>query len=203
MKISIAAGPKQPRRSATTLMPFAAQPLPRPARLALALLGVCAALLYATCARADDAAEVRALVARGELVAALSRVEKATTASPRDVQLRFLQGVVLMDLKRDDEALAHFTRMAQDYPELPDPYNNIALLHARAARLEQARQALETALRNDPTHRTARANLGQVHLMLAVHAWELAAAGGPADGTLQRKLDAARTLLAQGAPAAR
>lgn len=191
------------RRALPHPMPFTAHSLPRPARLALALLGLCAALLCTTRTHADEAAEVRALVARGDLFAALARVEKATTASPRDVQLRFLQGVVLMDLKRDEEALAHFTRMAQDYPELPDPYNNIALLHARAARLEQARQALETALRNDPTHRTARANLGQVHLMLAVQAWELAAAGGPADGTLQRKLDAARTLVAQGAPAAR
>ena len=102
-----------------------------------------------------------------------------------------------MDLQRDDDAMAHFTLMAQDFPELPDPYNNIALLHARASRLEQARQALETALRNDPTHRTARANLGQVHLMLAVQAWELAAAGGSLDSPLRRKLEAARTLLSQ------
>ena len=203
MKFSIAAGPKQTARRDTAMMPIVAALFAMPARRALAFLAVCVGLLSSAGVHADEAAEVRALVSRGDLVNALARVERAAAASPRDVQLRFLQGVVLMDLRRDDEALAHFTRMTQDYPELPDPYNNIALLQARGGRLEQARQALDAALRNDPTHRTARANLGQVHLMLAVQAWELATAGGPVDSTLQRKLEAARTLLAQGTPGGR
>ncbi len=154
-------------------------------------------------ARADEAAEVRALLARGDGAAALQRVARAVAASPRDVQLRFLHGVVLMDTGHDDEALAHFVRMTQDYPELPDPHNNIALLQVRAGRLEQARQALETALRNDPTHRTARANLGEVHLMLAAEAWALAAAGGPVDAALLRRLQAVRALLATAPSAGR
>ena len=70
-----------------------------------------------------------------------------------------------------------------------------ALLQARGGRLEQARQALDAALRNDPTHRTARANLGQVHLMLAVQAWELVAAEGAPDDALMRRLVAVRALL--------
>lgn len=168
------------------------------ARLAAAPVLLC---LAATVAQADDDAEVRALLARGEAAAALQRVEIAVAARPRDVPLRFLQGVVLLDLQRDAAALAHFTAMTQDYPELPDPYNNIALLHARAGRLELARQALESALRNDPGHRTARINLGEVHLMLAAQAWELASASGPVDVALLRRLEGVRALLA-AAPAA-
>jgi len=167
------------------------------ARLGAGLALLC---LAAASAFADDAADVRALLARGEATAALQRVESALAARPRDVALRFLQGVVLLDLQRDDAALAHFTAMTQDYPELPDPYNNIALLHARAGRLELARQALETALRNDPGHRTARSNLGEVHLMLAAQAWELASATGPVDVVLLRRLEGVRALLA-AAPA--
>ena len=154
------------------------------------------ALLCAAPAWADDVAEVRAMLARGDAEAALQRAQAAAAAQPRDAQLRFLQAVALMDLKRDDEALALFTRLSQDYPELPDPQNNIALLHARAGRLEPARQALETALRNDPSHRLARTNLGQVYLMLAVQAWEQAAVGGPLEPALQRRLEAVRALLA-------
>lgn len=156
------------------------------------------ALLFASAgpAVADTAAEVRALLSRGDLNGALQLAESAAKAKPNDPQLRFLQGVVLMDLQRDDAAMDLFTRLTQEFPELPDPYNNIALLHARAGRLEQARQALETALRNDPGHRTARVNLGQVHLMLAVQAWEMAAAAGPLDPPVQRLLEGARTLLA-------
>ncbi|MBK6471101.1 MAG: hypothetical protein IPF94_10265 [Betaproteobacteria bacterium] len=158
------------------------------------------AFLCAGGALADEAGEIKALLARGEGAAALARAERATSAQPRDVTLRFLHGVVLMDLQRDDAALAHFAAITQDYPELPDPYNNIALLHARAGRLEAARQALESALRNDPGHRIARTNLGEVHLMLAAQAWELAAAGAPLEAPLQRRLDAVRALLA-AAPA--
>jgi tetratricopeptide (TPR) repeat protein len=160
-----------------------------------ATLALAAALFASPLAQADDFGELRALLARGDAATALPRLQQASAADPRDVQMRFLLGVALMDLQRDDEALDHFGRMAQDYPELPDPQNNIALLHARAGRLEPARQALETALRNDPTHRAARTNLGQVHLLLAVQAWELAAAEGPLDTALLRRLEAVRALL--------
>lgn len=169
----------------------------------LCLFSFALALLAAAPVRADEASEIRVLISRGELPAALASAEKAVAAHPRDAQARFLHGVVLMDLQRDAAALAAFTQLAQEYPELPDPYNNIALLHARAGRLELAQQALETALRNDPGHRTARANLGKVHLMLAVKAWETAAAAGPIDPPLQRQLAGARALLASPALAPR
>ena len=149
--------------------------------------------------RADEAADVKSLIARGDLPAALARAEAASAAKPRDAQLRFLQGVVLMDLQRDEAALTVFTQLTQEYPELPDPYNNIALLQVRAGQLELAQQSLESALRGDPNHRTARANLGQVHLMLAAKAWEMAAAKGPIDPSLQRRLDAVRGLLSSPA----
>jgi Flp pilus assembly protein TadD len=172
----------------------------QPARLAAVLASVFAC---AGGAGADEAAEVRALLAQGDGAAALLHAERAAAARPRDVALRFLHGVVLMDLRLDDAALAHFTAMTQDYPELPDPYNNIALLQVRAGRLEPARQALESALRNDPGHRIARTNLGEVHLMLAVRAWEVATATGPVDAALQRRLEGVRALLAAAPSAGR
>ena len=173
------------------------------------LLPLCllAAALAAGPATADVLSDVQTLMARGDLPAALRTADAAAKANPRDAQARFLHAVVLMELQRQDEALAAFMQFSQEYPELPEPYNNIALLHVRAGRLELARQALETALRNDPGHRAARANLGEVYLMLAVQAWEHAASTGPLDPRLMRKLDAARSLVATGAvtaiPAAR
>jgi tetratricopeptide (TPR) repeat protein len=161
----------------------------------------------AQAAWAASSAEVLAvqdLLARGQAQAALQRMEARPASNPaastnpgsEDAELRFLRGVALMDLQRNDDALQWFERMTQDHPELPDPFNNIALLHVRAGRLEPARQALEAALRNDPSFRVARANLGLVHLMLAVQAWEQALAGGPIDPQLSRRLEGARALLA-------
>jgi hypothetical protein len=72
-------------------------------------------------------------------------------------------------------------------------------LHARAGRLELARQALQSALLSDPKHRAARINLGQVHLLLAAQAWEQAATASPSDLALQRKLQGLRALLASDA----
>jgi tetratricopeptide (TPR) repeat protein len=106
--------------------------------------------------------------------------------------------VVLMDLSNDQQALALFTQLAQEHPDLPDPYNNIGLLQARAGRLDEALAALQDALRSDPSHRTARANLGQVYLMLAVSTWDLLAQSGPVDPALLRRLEAARSLAAGG-----
>ncbi len=163
-----------------------------PLRLVLAA----ALLAAASLVRADDLADVRKLVAAGDLPKALERARQSP--EPRPAALRFQEGVILMDLRRDAEALAQFRRLTEDYPELPDPYNNIALIEARAGRLEEARLALETALRNDPSHVLARANLGEIHLRLAAAAFERAASEAPADAALQRRLRQVRDLLAAG-----
>ena len=170
----------------------------------LLLTGCLLAALFASRpAFADLVSDVHGLLAKGDLVAALRVADAAVQSNPRDAQPRFLRAVVLMDLQRFDDALAAFTQLSQEYPELPEPFNNIALLQVRAGRLELARQALETALRNDPGHRAARRNLGEVHLMLAVQAWQQAASGAPLDPRLQRKLDAARALIGGAAAPSR
>lgn len=162
-----------------------------------------AVLLGARPACADLVTEVHTLMAKGDHAGALRSAEAAVAANPRDAQSRFLHALVLMDLQRDAQALSAFMQLSQEYPELPEPFNNIALLHARAGRLELARQALEAALRNDPGHRTARLNLGDVHLLLAVQAWEQAASGAALDPRRVRRLEAARALVAATAPASR
>jgi len=165
----------------------------RPVRLTLS--GLILALGSAS-VHADALSELRARVLRGDLSGALETAQKAAAADPRDAQARFAVGVVLMDLQRNAEALAQFTRLSQEFPELPDPYNNIALLHVRGNDLGSARMALETALRNDPSHRVARTNLGEVYLLLAQQTWEQLAAQAPLEAALQRRLQGVRSLLA-------
>lgn len=162
-------------------------PMLRPLIAALAL---CAATL----AHADDATEAQRLLQGGHPDAALARAEASLAQRPNDATLRFTRAVALMDLGRDAEALDAFQRMTQDYPELPEPYNNLGLLYARGGRLDEARVALETALRNDPSHRVARRNLGDVLLRLALQAWEAADAAQPGDPELQRRIRVGREL---------
>ena len=168
----------------------------------------CAALLMAFSlalhpAAADVVTDARTLAASGDIPAAVRKVERALEVKPRDVQLRFLLGVLLMDSQRDDAAMTAFLQLSQEYPELPDPYNNMALLHARAGRLEAALVAVQEALRAEPSHRTAQANLGQLHMMLAIKAWESLALAGPVEPALRRRLEGARSLLMPAPVAAR
>jgi Flp pilus assembly protein TadD len=196
MEISIAAALRRAarpavHRTARTRHPILPMLSPRTRWIAPLLL----ACGMAVAAQAAELDEARDRLARGDTAGALQRLEQGLAREPGNAQLRFLQGVTLMDLGRDVQALEVFRQLHQAYPELPEPLNNIGLLQARAGQLDSARQSLQDALRADPQHRAARANLGQVYLMLAVQAWELATAGLP-DAAVLRRLEGARALLA-------
>ena len=161
------------------------------------MLLVAAALLAATPLRADELQDIDKLYRAGDVQQALLKADEAIAAQPRAAQFRFLKGVILSDLKRNAQAIEVFTALTQDFPELPDPYNNLAVLYAAEGQLHSALAALQTALRNDPNHRAARENLGDVHLALAVQAWTEAQAGSKGDDAgLQRKLKLAREIQA-------
>jgi tetratricopeptide (TPR) repeat protein len=88
-----------------------------------------------------------------------------------------------MELGEREKARAIFTRLTQDFPDLADPYNNLAVLHAAAGELDEAQAALEQALRLQPEHAQAQENLGDVLLRLALRAYQRAqkAAVAPTD----------------------
>lgn len=179
-----------------------AQGTPAAASAATSAATSAVAMAAAPAAPVPDAATVARVQAQietqlrgGEAAAALALAERAVALLPQHAALQFLRGVALMDLGRDAQALAHFQWFSANWPELPDPLNNIALLHARAGRLEQALQALQDALRADPAHHAARVNLGHVHLALAVRAWETAAVSAALEPVLAQRLQAARDLL--------
>jgi tetratricopeptide (TPR) repeat protein len=108
---------------------------------------------------------------------------------------------MLIDLKRPDEALQVFTALTQDYPELADPYNNLAVLYASQGQLHNALAALQSALRNDPHHRAALENQGDIYLSLAQQSWAVAQSESKGDDeALVRKLRLAREILPESAP---
>jgi tetratricopeptide (TPR) repeat protein len=158
-------------------------------------LVLAAACLASAPLRADEYAEIEKLYRAGDLQQSLRRADEVIAAQPRAAQVRFLKGVMLTDMKRNAQAIEVFTALTQDFPELPDPYNNLAVLYAADGQLPSALVALQTALRNDPTHRAARENLGDVHLALAMQAWTAAQAGAKGDDAgLRRKLQLAREI---------
>jgi Flp pilus assembly protein TadD len=159
--------------------------------------------LVSAATRADTAQELEKLHKSGQTDQALRQADALIAAQPRDAAVRFQKGVMLADLQRRDEAIVVYVSLTEDFPELPDPYNNLAVLYAATGQLESALNALRSALRNDPKHGAALENLGDVHLALAMQAWSTAEVSSKDDTTaLQRKLRLAREMMRLSSPQA-
>lgn len=168
----------------------------------LCCLSAAAALLGASMAahaQADDYREVNQLVRAGKLPEALTKADQYLAAKPRDPQMRFLKGVVQSELGKPTDAIATFTKLTEDFPELPEPYNNLAVLHAGQSQFDKARAALEMAIRTNPSYATAHENLGDVYAKLASQAYSKALQLDSSNAAVQPKLALIRELFAPNA----
>ncbi|MDH4416149.1 MAG: tetratricopeptide repeat protein [Acidovorax sp.] len=132
------------------------------------------ALLGTGVAHAEDYSEITQLLKTGKAAEALVKADQRLAATPRDPQLRFLRGVAQADSGKQGEAITTFTKLTEEYPELPEPYNNLAVLYANQNQLDKARTALEMAIRTNPSYATAHENLGDIYAKLASQAYNKA-----------------------------
>jgi tetratricopeptide (TPR) repeat protein len=140
---------------------------------ALRLLTLAAAC-FGTVAHADEYGDVSQLLRAGKLPEALVKADAYLATKPTDPQMRFLKGVIQRNSGKQSEAIATFTKLTEDYPELPEPYNNLAVLYAGQNQYDKARAALEMAIRTNPSYATAHENLGDVYARLASQAYNKA-----------------------------
>ncbi|MCF8169061.1 MAG: tetratricopeptide repeat protein [Rhodoferax sp.] len=171
---------------------------PFPVLPALRLLALAASMTVAF-AHADEYSEVSQLVRAGKLSEALNKVDQHLASKPRDPQMRFLKGVIQRDNGKTSDAIATFTRLTEDYPELPEPYNNLAVLYAGQSQFDKARTALEMAIRTNPSYATAHENLGDVYAKLASQAYTKALQLDTANQAVAPKLALIRELFSPGA----
>lgn len=160
--------------------------------------GLFGALLFALsvgAVRADLLQEASRLMKQGQLGAALEKTDQALSAKPKDAQARFLKGLILTEMNRHNEAIAVFTKLTEDYPELPEPYNNLAVLYAQQRQFEKAKNALEMAIRTHPSYATAHENLGDIYARMASQAYDKALQIDSSNTTAQSKLAMIRELM--------
>jgi Flp pilus assembly protein TadD len=119
-------------------------------------------------------AQVQRLIGAEQFDQALVVADDWLQNQPRDPQMRLLKGVIQSQTQQTQAALDTLTAITQEFPELPEPYNNLAVLHAQAGELQEARVALEMALRINPAYSTAHRNLGDVYVQLALQAYQQA-----------------------------
>lgn len=159
----------------------------RPTVLA-SLLALSLGLMSTGPARADEVSEVQAILAAGKAAEGLKKVDQLLAAKPEDPRLRLQRGIALSLLNRNAEAIGVFQKLIETHPELPGPYNNLAVLYGNQGEYEKARQALELAIRTNPAYATAFQNLGDVYARLAGQAYKKALALDKNDGVLPLKL---------------
>lgn len=120
----------------------------------------------------DGFSEARRLLKQGQPAEALEQVNSYLVGKPRDAQARFLKGVILTELNNPGDAIQVFSALTQDFPELPEPYNNLAVLYASQGQYEKAKTSLELAVRSHPGYATAHENLGDIYAQLALREYE-------------------------------
>jgi len=160
----------------------------------LATVAACV-FLVSTLALADEVQEINQQFRKGDLAGALDRANRYLAKTPMDAQARFLKGLILADQGKTNDAIAVFTGLTEDYPELPEPYNNLAVLYASQNKYEAAKNALEMAIRAHPNYATAHENLGDIYAKLASIAYDKALALDSKNASVQAKLMLMRSLI--------
>ena len=152
-------------------------------------------------ARADELQDINKLYKQGQNDKALERLESYLTSRPKDAQGpkiaqgRFLKGLILAEQGKNAEAIQIFTRLTEEYPELPEPYNNLAVLYASQGQHDKARQALEMAISTHPSYATAHENLGDIYAKMASQAYDKALQLDKGNVTAQTKLTLLKELF--------
>jgi len=155
--------------------------------------------------------EAQALIGKGQFEQALSRLDSHLRSAPQDAEARFTRGLVLVRLNRNDDAAKAFAELTRDYPQLPEPYNNLAVIYAQQGDYDKARDALEAALATHPSYPVAHENLGDIYAALAAAAYNRALSLDPTNAAVKAKLglitqldslaDSGATIAARSEPA--
>jgi tetratricopeptide (TPR) repeat protein len=161
-------------------------PMPVVIRITLLLAG----LLIAPClgAQSDDYQDASRLFRSGQHAQALARVDGFLKSHPKDARARFLKGLILTEQNKPTDAIDIFTGLVEEYPELPEPYNNLAVLYASQGQYDMARTALEMSVRTHPGYATAYENLGDIYAKMASQAYDRALQLDKSNSAAQTKL---------------
>ena len=145
----------------------------------------------------DFTTRVEKLIRDGRAADALELADLGLARNARNVQLRFERTVALERLGRTEDAARDLKSMIAQYPELPEPYNNLAAIEAGLGNYEEALTLLKDVLRINPNFALARKNLGDVYIAFALESYESAAPAFEKNDEVQQRLRTLRRLAGQ------
>src|SRR6188508_821605 len=167
-------------------------------RIAVLVLTAGLALSTSAWAQSDPLQDANQLFRQGQFDRAMERVNGYLASRPKDARGRFLKGLILTEQNKPNDAIKVFTDLSQDYPELPEPYNNLAVLYASQGQYDKARGMLEISIRTHPSYATAYENLGDVYAKMASQAYDKALQLDKSNTAAQTKLKMINELVSSG-----
>jgi tetratricopeptide (TPR) repeat protein len=133
----------------------------------------CLLVLSSVAASAADVySDVNRMIGAGQWPAALNEAQLHLKTYPNDPQMRLLLSRIQDGQGQTEAATATLQALTLSYPELPEPHNNLAVLLARQNRLDEALLALQAAVRSRPDYATALENMGDIHIAMAIQAYQ-------------------------------
>lgn len=157
-------------------------------RLAMAVC-VCAAATWAAAQSTSTAPEPHTVVERmlrnQQWAQAQAQAQSHLAQYPNDPKMRLLLSRVQMAQGDSDAAQQTLLALTLEFPELPEPHNNLAVLLAAQGRTQEALESLHKAVRQRPDDALALENLGDLYLSLALRAYGRAPSAS-ASGKAQR-----------------
>src|SRR3954468_5172500 len=166
-------------------------------RITAFILALGLSLSSAVWAQSDPLQDANQLFRQGQFDKAMDRVNGYLATRPKDARGRFLKGLILTEQNKPGEAIKVFPDLSQDYPELPEPYNNLAVLYASQGQYDKARNSLEMAIRTHPSYATAHENLGDIYAKMASQAYDKALQLDRGNQAAQSKLNLIKELFSQ------
>ncbi|MBI5438704.1 MAG: O-antigen ligase C-terminal domain-containing protein [Nitrosomonadales bacterium] len=144
---------------------------------------------------ADDIQDANKLLQQKQHSQALDKVNAILSGKPKDARARFLKGLILTEQGNAADAIKIFQALTEDYPEQPEPYNNLAVLYAGQGQYDKAKLALEMAIHAHPSYATAHENLGDIYTKMASQAYDRALQLDQGNATTKAKLAMIQDLL--------
>ena len=146
--------------------------------------------------------EIQRLIQQVSFEKAFVLTEEQLSINPDDVQTLFLKGLILARMDRLKESEAVFIGLTEKHPELPEPYNNLAVVYAASGDYDKAEEALRMAINTHPSYATAHENLGDIYAKMASQAYNNALKLDSTNQETKEKLSMISDLISAPEPVA-
>ena len=151
----------------------------------------CLSSVYAQTSYGD----IQILINQGQYKEALTLTEDQLSHDKSDIKLQFMRGLILTRLDRYSEAENAFIQLTIENPELPEPFNNLAVVYAAQGKYTEAEEALKSAINTHPSYATAHENLGDIYAKMASRAYNQALELDTSNKTAREKLSLVNDLI--------